>query len=683
MKYQENNVAKRQGGMRLRIVAAIALLAIISFGVLGLTRSTNYVRAASATWSTLLGDLARDGYNPNETILNKTNAAALQVLWTHWSGSQITTEPVLANGLIYWGSWDGLEHATDPSTGFDVWTANIGHLKVCSPYSPQGVFATATIATESINGVNTSVLYVAGGDNQLYALNANSGAVFWHTPIGAQTGQFLYSSPTVYNGHVFIGVASSNDCPLVQGEMVQVSASTGAIQNTFGAVGTGCKGASVWDGSAVDTSTGMIYFATGNGWCGTGPNLIDSVIELNTTDLSMVSSYTLKGSERILDGDFGSTPTLFTATISGVKRSMLGLVSKNGIYYAFDRTNIKAGPVWKTTVAQGGNSPDSGVGPIASSAYDGNALYLGVTSTTINGQSCAGGLQALNPATGAFLWQDCLNGAVLAPIIAVPGLVVAGGGSTLYVANTTNGNILYKYTDTSSSNPLFWGASTIINGVLYTPSRDGTLYAFAVPGTVPPVPTTTPTISAQDTFHRANQAFWGTASDGNVWGGDANSKRLFSIAGNTGQVSSSIIATLQATLGPVTTNSEVLLSGSVSSFSKANFGATLRYTDANNWYRAYIDGSSLVIQRRVNGSYMTLASTSFSATGGTNYSLRFSVVGTTLLAKVWATSSTEPPNWTLATNDTNNTFLSGTAGIRMLVSSGTVIHVTAFSVTEQ
>ena len=27
---------------------------------------------------------------------------------------------------------------------------------------------------------------------------------------------------------------------------------------------------------------------------------------------------------------------------------------------------------------------------------------------------------------------------------------------------------------------------------------------------------------AQDTFQRANQTFWGTASDGQRWGGDAN-----------------------------------------------------------------------------------------------------------------------------------------------------------------
>lgn len=683
MKYQGGKERKSGRTLWLRVAALTVALAVLIVGTVDITRSVTHVRAATPDWSTWLADLARDGYNPNETILSKTNAANLRVLWTHQSGSQITTEPVIANGLIYWGSWDGLEHATNPSTGVDVWTSNVGHSKVCSPYSPQGVFATATIASESINGVNTSVLYVNGGDDQLYALNANSGTVIWHTSLGVPPAVFLYGSPTVYNGSIYVGVASSNDCPLVQGQMVQVNASTGTIQNIFDAVGTGCKGGSVWGGSTVDASTGMLYFATGNGYCGTGANYIDNVIEVRTADMSLVGNWGVKGTERILDGDFGSTPTLFTTTIAGVHRSMLGLVSKNGIYYAFDRTNIHAGPVWKATVALGGNSPDGGQGPIASSAFDGNALYVGVTKTTINGQSCAGGLQAMNPSTGAFLWQDCLSGAVLAPVVAAPGLVVVEGGSTLYVVDASNGNILYSYTDTSTNNPLFWGPATIMNGVLYAPSRDGMLYAFAVPGTVPPVPTYTPTVLARDTFQRANQVFWGTASDGHVWAGDASSKKIFTITNNTGQISAGGTNSYNSTLGPVMVNAEALLSGSVNSFSNANFGLMLRYTDVNNWYRAYIDGSLLVIQKRVNGTYTTLGSATFAAVGGTNYSIRFHVVGTTLLAKVWVTSTSEPPQWTLSTSDQNNSFLSGNAGIRMLVQAGTVINITAFSVTAQ
>src|SRR5947207_14335892 len=39
-------------------------------------------------------------------------------------------------------------------------------------------------------------------------------------------------------------------------------------------------------------------------------------------------------------------------------------------------------------------------------------------------------------------------------------------------------------------------------------------------------------ILAQDTFKRANQVFWGTATDGRQWTGDANSIEVFSMLGN-------------------------------------------------------------------------------------------------------------------------------------------------------
>jgi hypothetical protein len=104
-------------------------------------------------------------------------------------------------------------------------------------------------------------------------------------------------------------------------------------------------------------------------------------------------------------------------------------------------------------------------------------------------------------------------------------------------------------------------------------------------------------ILAQDTFHRGNQTYWGSASAGHIWGGDANSSKVFSMAGNTGQLVNSY-NTHSAVLGPTATNAQVLSSGSISSSNNTNIGSVLRWTDSNNWYKAYIDGANLVIQKR-------------------------------------------------------------------------------------
>jgi hypothetical protein len=198
-----------------------------------------------------------------------------------------------------------------------------------------------------------------------------------------------------------------------------------------------------------------------------------------------------------------------------------------------------------------------------------------------------------------------------------------------------------------------------------TPTATSTPLVSATP-TATLTPTATPapgTTIAQDTFQRPNQSLWGTASDGQVWGGDANSNAAFSISNNTGRVSNASTS-YSAVLGPTAGDAQVLATGSLSSFTGANLGALVRWIDGNNWYKAYLDGSNLILQKRVAGAYTTLASTSFPATAGASYTLRFQVVGTTLSAKAWLTSSAEPSNWLISATDSS--FVSGRVGLRML-----------------
>jgi hypothetical protein len=119
----------------------------------------------------------------------------------------------------------------------------------------------------------------------------------------------------------------------------------------------------------------------------------------------------------------------------------------------------------------------------------------------------------------------------------------------------------------------------------------------------------------------------------------------------------------------------VYATGSISSFSNSNFGDVLRWTDGNNWYKAYIDGSNLIIQKKVNGTTSILTSTPFSATAGTAYSIHFRVVGSTLTANAWASSGSEPAGWMATASD--STFTSGFSGMRFLTQTGTAT-VTSF-----
>jgi len=177
--------------------------------------------------------------------------------------------------------------------------------------------------------------------------------------------------------------------------------------------------------------------------------------------------------------DFGNTPTFFKATIGGVLHKMIGITNKNGTYYAFDRTNISAGPMWTATLAEPGGSPDNGQGTISSSSWDGTNLYAAGAVTTINGVSCHGSLRALNPTNGAFLWELCLGKNVIGAVISAPGLVIVGTGPYMFVVDASTGKKLFTYHDTVTGAG-FWAAASISNGVLYIGNMDGKLYAFGL-----------------------------------------------------------------------------------------------------------------------------------------------------------------------------------------------------------
>ena len=212
-----------------------------------------------------------------------------------------------------------------------------------------------------------------------------------------------------------------------------------------------------------------------------------------------------------------------------------------------------------------------------------------------------------------------------------------------------------------------------------TTTRYGMGYVTRTGPTPTPFPSPTPgTIIAQDTFQRANQTYWGTASDGRAWVEDAGNQSIFSISNNRGQVSGGNGA-YDAILGPSTSNAEVLFSGSLSNFNVTNIGAVLRWNDTINWYKAYIDGTKLVIQEKVHGSYSTLGSIPFAAQGGKSYTLRFRATGSTLSARVWQTGTTEPTGWMVTA--TNSDLHSGYCGVRMQVQTGMTASVTSFVAT--
>jgi polyvinyl alcohol dehydrogenase (cytochrome) len=408
----------------------------------------------------------------------------LRKQWTATSGGPAFAQPIVANGNVYWGSFDGYERATS-TRGEPVWKTFLGVTTppagTCTPPSA-GVASTATYRTDVPIGASRAVLFVGGGDAALYALDAHSGKVLWRRSLGARPSHFIWDSPAYYKGSLYVGVSSYGICPYVQGQFFRIDARTGKILKTLNLMPHGCTGDGIWGSPVIDPVRNSVYFVTGNptNGCPRGQAFSESIIQASLGELRIVDHWAVPQAERGFDTDFGSTPNLFTATIKGKTRKLIGVVNKNGIYYAFDRTAIGAGPVWRARVATGGSTPKAGQGTIAPAAWDGRnrTLYAAGDSTTIGKQACAGSISAVDPNTGRFKWRNCLtDGYVIGAVTGAPGFVIVGEGTHLLVVRTSDGKILYDTT----GDAMFMGPATISNGVIYATDVAGNLTAFATP----------------------------------------------------------------------------------------------------------------------------------------------------------------------------------------------------------
>jgi outer membrane protein assembly factor BamB len=292
----------------------------------------------------------------------------------------------------------------------------------------------------------------------LYALNAATGALAWKTEIGPPSlanpdAYYNWSSPTVVGGHIYVGLASGCDNPLIRGGMVELDQHTGQVLHTWHSVPSGSVGGSVWSSAAASATGTDLWVSTGNecdpkvNTCPSGNQIGHalSIVHLSSS-LALLQAWRAPGATGH-DWDFGSSPTLFG--IGSGTPPDVGACNKNGRYYTLSANPLGGTPLWADTVG----APASSAGScLASAIWNGSsgALYIAGDATAIGGTSYGGSIGQVNPATGSYLWQTGLPCAVMGtPSLDSAGVLAVGtrtcptsGTPGAYLVNATTGAIL-------------------------------------------------------------------------------------------------------------------------------------------------------------------------------------------------------------------------------------------------
>jgi outer membrane protein assembly factor BamB len=370
------------------------------------------------------------------------------------------------NGNVYFADWGGNVYSVNISNGNLNWEKNLG-----------GVGISSSLALA--NGI----VYVGDGQGEtnVFALSQSTGNIIWSTTLHSSMNA-IWASPIVYNGLVYIGVASavtsSENNPLNQGEIFALNAQTGTVVWSFKTMIGNAGGSAVWGSVVIDPNLKSIFFGTGNAFNANPRNLYSySIMSLDATTGSLKWYHQIYHTYATgLDKDFGSTPNLFDFSVNGVTDHAIGLGSKDGIYYILDRTSGAL-----LNKFQVGNWPPAGIIGLAGFYYPSGTVNpeIFIPANYNSSGTNHGIVEAVKPLTHSVSWSFNRSGAIDGSVAVIPGAVLFGDISgNLYALSMGSGQQLFHTTMTSG----IFGGITVAEGHVLVPTSFGSgqgVYAFS------------------------------------------------------------------------------------------------------------------------------------------------------------------------------------------------------------
>jgi outer membrane protein assembly factor BamB len=444
------------------------------------------VMLVGANWPSYLGGARHSSFSPAERVITVAGAKRLVLKW-HFVGDPPTfknqpppgyqSSPTVYDGAVYIGSATGWFYKLNARTGAILAKRYIGFVPGRSCGAMGAGFAdTATVAIDQATG--KPMVYVAGAGEVLFAMYASNLKVKWRSVIAVPSkvvsDYYQWSSPTIADGRIYIGISSHCDKPLVPGGLVSFNQATGARIARFYSLPRPRIGGSVWSSAAVGSS-GDIYISTGNPESKRGdPANSDAIVQLSPKTLRPLATFAVPKSQVVPDGDFGSSPTLFGRYV--------GACNKNGIYYALNRVKLRLA-WWKRVGAPA--SRQLGFGRcVASAAYDGKHLYLGGDRVHVHGHTYEGSITEMDPATGRRIWVTGLPNAVLGtPSLDGAGVLAVGTydftttPNAIYLVNAATGRIIR----TLLTGGYDFAQCVFADGRLFGANSNG-VYSWGLPG---------------------------------------------------------------------------------------------------------------------------------------------------------------------------------------------------------
>jgi len=464
------------------------------------------------TWLSFGGDPEHTRASLTETTISASNAAMLGTAFDI-KAPGVTSTPAVDGGIIYWGDWGGILHATQMPTGkgmpTELWKLDRSANK--GGYSGSPAVTSKWVVAANRNGLVTAV-------------DKMTGQMVWESKLDAGVHTYIWSSAVVAeeDGVVVVGIGGAgtrdngtalpaSQLATFRGSVVGLSLADGKQMWQFATSPEPAgAGVSVWSSGALDLKRKMVFIGTGNNYERPTSEMCDSLLALDYMtgtkkwhhQFTANDAFTTGNFAGGPDGDVGATPNLFKIG----EKEVVGVGDKPAGYHVFERDTGTL--VWEVENLTADTGFQGGILQPATIA-DGK-IYVssnnGTTSST---------LFALDQATGDQVFTARLTAPTYGGSVYGNGVIYTGD---------SDGNI--KAFDGKTGAPLWMtrtptgigGGFSLVDGVLlvgygyhFSESRReplmGGLMGFAIGGSAPPPPTGPVADCMQDVAVTADPTF--------------------------------------------------------------------------------------------------------------------------------------------------------------------------------
>ena len=271
--------------------------------------------------------------------------------WQFATTGPIASTPAIANGIVYFGSYDGRFYAVDASTGKLKWrfrTAGERHFEAKGIHGTMPATQTFPDAWDMFQSspvVAQGIVFFGSGDTNFYALDAATGALRWKFA----TGDVVHSSPAYDSGTVYFGSWDSylyaldaatgqkkwqfktGEDPVIHNQVGFQSSP--AIAN--GVLYVGCRDAHLY---AIDAASGTQKWSFDNHgtWIIGSPSPVGDKVVVGTSDPAFLDAFEAASGKSIFKLPMGGF--VFSSPAIADDVAYVGLL--NGVFVAVD---IKTG----------------------------------------------------------------------------------------------------------------------------------------------------------------------------------------------------------------------------------------------------------------------------------------------------------------------------------------------------